>query len=40
LKSNFGFIKQKQRFEKSGRFLDALLEKQLSGRKRAEKRLD
>jgi hypothetical protein len=40
LSSNFGLKKQKQRFEKSGRFLDALLEKQLLGRKRVLKRLD
>jgi hypothetical protein len=40
LNSNFGFIKQKQRFEKSGGFLDALLEKQLLRRKRTLKRLD
>jgi hypothetical protein len=40
IEKQFWFKKQKQRFEKSGRFLDALLEKQLSGRKRDEKRLD
>jgi hypothetical protein len=34
------FKKQKQRFEKSGRFLDALLENELSDRKRTEIRLD
>jgi hypothetical protein len=40
MEKQFWFKKQKQRFEKSGGFLDALLEKQLSDRKRTLKRLD